>query len=468
MHQTYKLYIGLGVGLLITIIFPTQNIADFLQVAVNITVSIGRYLFIPVMFFGIIAGFARHIEQNRRVQSDSANNNDSTQHTHAHMHKEHTEKVQDKSKAQEDAYAHMREERKRTRKIYIYTFLALVIVTVLLVITGGVAIIFIPLPRLPIIFQEFMPINLLSVEEIFSLVFPRNLFNVFSQDGNFILPIAIIGLIFGAAMKFQASEHSSIHKISIEILDVFNFLLNVYVHLLGLGIILISMHFVIRVRSIPDTDLFYQFIATIFALAAGVIFILYPLIAVLTKCKIKPIVLIRNILGPTVISAIPGDNYFASILVLRSFQKRFSANKDIPYNLTLIGTLFSKGGSAFISSIIFFMVLQSYTAIEVTFLNAVWIMTIIILLSPLASISPQFGILHILVAVTALYGGGLENGFLIIIPILPLLIAIATLLDTLTIVFFGYLLADTLGFSETGIGSDRRKRIWVVTKKIIS
>ena len=432
MNQIYRLYIGIAIGIVITFVIPVDRIEGLLRPIVNIIINVGRYLFVPTMFFGIIAGFA-HSATEREMR-------------------------QTKGRKTVKSFA-----KGRNRSMYIYAALILLLTTTLLVVIGGGTILLAPLSRLSIIFQEFEAVAPLNTEQIFTLTFPQNLFSVFAQPGNFILPIAIVALIFGWAMKSRLENNSIVPAISIEIESIFNFLLNAYINFLGIGMILISAYLVVQMRSITDIGLFYQFIAVVSILTAVVIIIVYPLVAIILRCRTRPMRLIKHILSSTVVSVVSGDSYFSSIMVLRLFRDRFPADRDIPYNLTLLGMLFSKAGSAFVASMVFFMVLQSYTAIGITFLNTVWIMVIIIALSPLAATSPRLGVVHLVVAAAALYGNGLENGFLIIVPILPFLISIATLLDIFTVTFFGYLLADKLGFStiadeDVGESRDRRKR----------
>lgn len=420
MNPVRRVYIGIAIGVVVTLLAPVERVASVLQPMVEVILNIGRYIFIPTMFFGIVAGFAH------RIKEPSQSNRGTGMIPHITEQKQH-------------------------KNMYVYTFLILLLTTTLLTVIGG-GVLLISLPRLSIIFQEFQPITPLGVNQVFSLTFPKSLFSVFAQPGDFILPIVVVAIVFGTAMKHRLGENSIVPTASIEISNMFNFLLNVYINFLGVGMIIISSYLVVQMRTVADIKLFYQFIVVIAALTAAIIFVVYPAIALLLKCKVRPTRLIPKILSATLVSAISGDSYFSSIMVLRLFRSIFPSNRGTPYALTAIGMLFSKAGSAFVASAVFFMVLQSYTAIEVTFLNTVWVMATIILLSPLASASPRLGVVHILVAVATLYGNGLENGFLIIVPILPLLIAISVLLDTFTIVFFGYLLADKLGLSVTLMG----------------
>lgn len=431
MRQTKRLYIGVIIGIVVTIFVPVERVETLLRPLVNLIINVGRYFFVPALFFGIVAGFGHQL-------------------TAPHTKKERTRNRTGKQALSKERSTWMKQT--RNRELCVRLFFVLLLTTTLLVIIGGGGILLFSLPRLSIIFQEFEPIIPLGLEEIFSFTFPNSLFTVFAQHGGFIMPIVVVAFLFGIAMKYRLEANSMLPKISIELSDLFSAMLNLYVNFLGVGMILISSYFIVQLRLIDNVELYYQFILTISALTIGIIFIIYPLIAILLKCKTRPMRLIRNILSSTVVSVISGDSYFSSIMVLRMFRSRFPANRILSHSISVVGILFSRSGSAFVVSAVFFMVLRSYVAIEITFLNAAWIMGAIILFSPLASTSPRLGVVHLLVAVMALYGNGLENGFLIIVPILPLLVAISTLLDTFTIVFFGYLLADKLEFPTRDSG----------------
>lgn len=429
-----RFYIGAAIGIAITFLLPVEQVENFLRPIVNLIINIGRYFLLPTIFFGIVAGFAHQIIDRHEKKRGG---------------------VSKKKQATKAWFSGLLSE-PQSRDLHIQVFLTLLLTTVLLVVIGGGGVLLFSLPRLSIIFQEFEPIMPLGLEGIFSLTFPQNIFSIFAQNGNFILPIAAVALLLGIAIRQHLTHNSVLPKATVELSDIFYNMLTVYTNLLGIGMILISAYITVQMRSIENVELFYQFILIISALTVGIILVVYPLIAVALRCRTRPVKLIRSIFGSIIISVLSGDSYFSSIMVLRLFRTRFSANKSIPYTLTTMGMIFSKSGSAFVASVVFFMVLKSYIAIEITFLNTVWIMGMIIIFSPLASTSPKLGAIHLLVTVMTLYGSGLENGFLIIVPLLPFLISIATLLDTLTIAFFGYLIADKLEFPYSALGDSKR------------
>lgn len=366
---------------------------------------------------------------------------------------------------------HANEMRKRDRKIKLLSVnmhiaLLALVTTVVLVIIGGLVILIFKPPRIPIIYQEIDVIRPLTLEQIFLQTFPANLFNVFSQSGNYLLPITILAMLLGLTIKSESKTLQRVPQLLTEISVIFTKLLYIFLEFLGIGIIILSINVILQLRSITDLRIFYQLITLIFITTVAIIFIVYPALAVLFRCKTNPYILLKNLLSPLIVAAVSGDSYFTAPLLLQLFHQRISRNKAVPYNITLVGVLLCRAGSAFVTSIVFFVVLRSYSAIEITLIRALWVMLTIILISPIASTAPRLGIVHMFVIITGLYGNGIENDFLIIIPILPILIIIATVIDTLTVGFVGYLIADKLGLIDAESGSVNRS--WNVTKKIIS
>jgi Na+/H+-dicarboxylate symporter len=88
-----------------------------------------------------------------------------------------------------------------------------------------------------------------------------------------------------------------------------------------------------------------------------------------------------------------------------------------------------------VTSITFIVILKSYSSLGIGFLEIAWIMGLSFSLSLLTSAVPGFGVAAALSALCVLYGRGIENGFLIVYPILPILSSFAVFLDVVTSAF---------------------------------
>ena len=85
-----------------------------------------------------------------------------------------------------------------------------------------------------------------------------------------------------------------------------------------------------------------------------------------------------------------------------------------------------------VTSITFIVILRSYSSLGIGAGEVVWIMLFSFGVSLLTSAVPGLGVAVALSALCAAYGRGIETGFLIIYPILPVLSSFAVFLDVVT------------------------------------
>jgi Na+/H+-dicarboxylate symporter len=90
----------------------------------------------------------------------------------------------------------------------------------------------------------------------------------------------------------------------------------------------------------------------------------------------------------------------------------------------------------------FLTVLRSYTALEISAGQVIWIMGAALLLSFLLGSVPGTTVLVGLSVLARGYGQGMEEVYLILLPALPLLTGIAVVVDTMTSACISFLVGQ--------------------------
>jgi Na+/H+-dicarboxylate symporter len=103
--------------------------------------------------------------------------------------------------------------------------------------------------------------------------------------------------------------------------------------------------------------------------------------------------------------------------------------------------IFGRTGTALVASATFLLVLKSYSSLEITFFQVLWTLLFSLLISLTLGTVPGLGSYVALSTLCAFYGRGLQEGYLILRPVAPLLISFGVLLDVLTSAFVSLLVA---------------------------
>ena len=126
---------------------------------------------------------------------------------------------------------------------------------------------------------------------------------------------------------------------------------------------------------------------------------------------------------PVIIVSLFSGDYFINYLVnMRTLKENGGIKRKISGLSLPFFTLFSRGGTALITTIGMLTILKSYSSLELTALQVFWVAGISILVSMLLFSQSYLTVYTALITACSLYGRGLEDGYVLILPLLPLLI----------------------------------------------
>jgi aerobic C4-dicarboxylate transport protein len=201
---------------------------------------------------------------------------------------------------------------------------------------------------------------------------------------------------------------------------------------LSIGTIAISAAWILQLRAVSDLDLFAPLIWVTLGVAFLLALVGFPLVVFLWGARQNPFAWLYAMVGPVVIAFFSGDSYFTLSPLTRVAKENLGISREAAAPVLSLATIFAKSGSAMVVTAAFITVLRSYTALEITFGQVIWIIASAFLISFLLGRVPGATVLVGLSALARMYGEGMEDIYLILLPALPILTGIAVVVDTLT------------------------------------
>ncbi len=185
-------------------------------------------------------------------------------------------------------------------------------------------------------------------------------------------------------------------------------------------------------RRIAGFQKFVPLVTVLLGTSAFLIIIVYPLLLRIIVKYNSPWKTLAQLSGPIIgalFSASPLFNYGNTAYHLKEkirIPRQSSA-------LILPGCLmFARGGTALFGAVCMMTIIRSYSSLEITLFQAAWTALFSFLVSFVLPTVPVHGLTAMLVIIGKLYARGVENGWYILMPIIPLLVMICTMLDTAT------------------------------------
>ena len=392
-----RLLTGIAIGTLIGLFLPANNedVVRLFIAAARVVINIGSYVVFPLVFFGALIG-AYELRKDHGLGA-----------------------------------------------IYGKAALATILTTAGMIVIGVISVFVLSPARIPPIFQEAPPFEPLSVDRLLLRVFPRNLFAVFTQEQAYLLPILVAAVIIGIFM----TRENELGKPFVDMIDagarIFYRIANLLMEVLGIGLIVVATAMLFRFRSITDLNIFVPLVFTLLFNTALILFGVFPLLIRLLRISDNPYMWLYAILSPALVGLASGDSFFALPALITAGNRNLGMRRRAGANLFAFTTIFAKAGTAMIMCSSFILILQSYSALEITIWRVLLVMVATFGISFVVSVSPGNGVILGLSLLSGFYGRGLEESFLIMLPLAPILLSIGALLDVVTSGFIAYIVSNS-------------------------
>ena len=131
---------------------------------------------------------------------------------------------------------------------------------------------------------------------------------------------------------------------------------------------------------------------------------------------------------------------FALGALTRSVKENLGVSRAVAAPTVTLSAIFAKSGSAFVVAASFLTVLRSYTALEITIGQVLLVILLSFSVSFLLGAVPGATVLVGLSVLARVFGQGIDEIYLILLPALPILTGIAVLTDTVTAAFITFMI----------------------------
>jgi Na+/H+-dicarboxylate symporter len=190
-----------------------------------------------------------------------------------------------------------------------------------------------------------------------------------------------------------------------------------------------------------ELTLFKQILIIIGIDSALVIFAIFPVLLYFLGGRKNPYKWLYGIIAPALTAFFSGDNYLSVVMLAKHGKENLGVPRRVGSAVYSLFAIFGRAGTVLVASATFLLVLKSYSSLEITFLQVLWTLLFSLLISMTLGTVPGLGAYVALSTLCAIYGRGLQEGYLILRPIAPLLISFGVLLDVLTSAFVSLLVA---------------------------
>jgi len=389
-----KYLAGIVVGIAFALVAPHQNAAfsDTTRNLADLAIQFGRYALYPVVFFSFTIG------------------------------------------------VYELRESKNLFRLGAITAGIIIITAILLTVTGLVTVLIRNPSRIPIFVEGATETGKLGIMESFRQLFPSSAFETFT-NGLFILPLCIFAGFAGAGCAVDRDDAKATLTLFDSLSRVSYAIMSFFVDILAVGMIAISVNWVLQFHAMLASKVFIDFIMLLvfdFFLLALVV---YPAIIRSLCGKINPYRVLYASIAPVFAAFFSGDSNMTLSVNLRHANESLGVRRRISSVTMPIFTIFGRAGTALTVTISFIVILKSYSSLGIAAVDMLWLMGIAILLSFFLGRFPSGGAYIALATVCALYGRGFEAGYLILKPAAFFICSIAAATDALSAIVGTFVIA---------------------------
>jgi aerobic C4-dicarboxylate transport protein len=326
---------------------------------------------------------------------------------------------------------------------------ALVLVLVVAATIGAVSVMALQPQRIPPMVQEGRIGAAPGVISRLLETIPANSFRLFVAGENALLMIVLFGMIIGFTLRYDREITSPVSLVADSANRILFRLNSAMTGIVGFFLTIPTAMMVVLIRQTRDLALFGQFMLVVSSAALLLGIVVYPAaLYFLDREHSRPLAWLRRMVPPGLAALAAGDVYFALATYSRVANEDLAVPRRIGGVVPPLMAVFGRAGTALVSVAAFILVIRSYTALEIGFVAVVQLTGAGVVYSLLLGRTPAGAVLLLLSYLAARYGRGMEESYLILLPVMPLLERIGAWLDTMTVGFVSQAVMRHGGFSS--------------------
>jgi Na+/H+-dicarboxylate symporter len=298
--------------------------------------------------------------------------------------------------------------------------------------------------RIPILVETHVPLDKPDIGSLLYRVFPSNLFTLFADSTDFLLPVMVFALLFGLTLTHERSLFHTVVEFSDSLSRIFYHINSFVSEFLFIGGIALSASLVIQLKKVTELRRFFElfFVLGIFSLVIA--FGVFPLLLYFIQGKKKPFLWMYAQLAPAIGAFLSGDVYFSLGLLVRHTKEVLGISRKVCAVCSPFLAVFTRGGSAMMAAMCFIVIFRSYFSLEIGMVRILWIIAASFGISFLLGAVPGMGAFVALAMLSDTHGGEMEEGFLILRSVSVILISLGAFLDTVCASFVTTLVSGSL------------------------
>ncbi len=384
MKLWLKYFLGTTLGVLLFIALPKENISiqESTRFLFDISMNIGRYALAPLILFSVpIAVYEQY--ENKGFWRDTGR-----------------------------------------------TFLVLLLSGVLFSMIGvGIAVVMNP-DRIPLV-ASAKAATVQGLEEVLRAVFTDNMFAVLGSAGGYLLPLLVLAVVLGLAF----CHDRVVTKPAVLLFDSFSRIFyqinSFFTEFMGILLIAASIQAISSILAGLNQTIYRSLLTTIGFELLLATFVIIPALLWIFGGHKNPFPTLYGLAAPALASLVSGDVYFSMGVLQRHAKENLGIRRRSNALAIPFAILFGRAGTALVTSTSFIVILSSYSSLGISTSSLLWILALTPLLTLIVGASPRNGAMTALMALCALYGRGIDNGYLIIVPVAFPLIAAGSFIDTI-------------------------------------
>jgi len=276
-------------------------------------------------------------------------------------------------------------------------------------------------------------------------IIPVNAFRIFQQPGDFLLPALLFSFLLGTQLFHDREEAEPVYNLFDSFSRMFYRLNRLYISLLVFTAFSLSYSSIRHILKISDISSYFSLIRLVLLAALFILALVQPL-AFYIITKKNPFKELMTFLPAVILSLFSGDSFVNMNVMTMTLKENAGMKRKISGLTIPFFTLFSRAGSALITALAMLTILKSYSSLELTAFQITWVIGISILVSMIIFSQSYLGVYSALLIACSLYGRGLQDGYVLILPVLPVLILVAGLLDTSSAAYLTLIFGDDREF----------------------
>ncbi len=301
--------------------------------------------------------------------------------------------------------------------------------------------------RIPLVADTAAAIPVPGIAQYLDTVFPSSVFATLVQ-GDYLLPICLLAVFLGLSF----SHERALTKPAILVFDAlsraFYHINSIFTEFLGILVIGVSSWSVFELRASLSGAFYRPLLLVIGVETLVMALVVVPLALFLLLGRKNPYRYLYAIIGPALAGLMSGDAYFPLGSLMKHVRESLGVRRRASAIALPLAAIFGRAGTVLVTATTFVVVLASYSDLGLSAGTLLWILAAAPLITLVLGTVPGTGTITALVVLSALYGRGFENGYLIAVPVALPLSAAGAFLDIIWAGVASLVLARREGYAK--------------------